>query len=199
MATDYLLAAVAAVLAVLLLQPRGAGDLPRQMWGWALSVTALAALVGGTFHGFRDRLPPRRAEALWRMTLLLSAVASCLLLLGAALWIEMAALRILLLVVAALKLGAASLYLWRRGRFSVITYDAGISLLLILALTVWRLFAGTIGDAGWWIVAGVAAALAGAIMQWKEWHLARHFNHNDLFHVAQMVACYLLYRGALHM
>ena len=34
-------------------------------------------------------------------------------------------------------------------------------------------------------------------MQQSGWSLAEHFNHNDLYHVIQMVGLYCFYRGAL--
>jgi hypothetical protein len=50
-------------------------------------------------------------------------------------------------------------------------------------------------DAAGWIVAGVLVSLVAGLLQARRvgWH--RHFNHNDLFHVIQMIAVYLLYRG----
>ena len=37
---------------------------------------------------------------------------------------------------------------------------------------------------------------AGAMVQASGFRLHEHFNHNDLYHVIQMVALVLLYRGA---
>lgn len=33
----------------------------------------------------------------------------------------------------------------------------------------------------------------------SDWGLHRHFNHNDIFHVVQMLSLYLLYRGGLEL
>jgi hypothetical protein len=43
----------------------------------------------------------------------------------------------------------------------------------------------------------VAVSVVAGVIQYA--HLAphEHFNHNDSFHVVQMVAIYLLYRGGL--
>lgn len=196
MATDFLLAAVAGILAVLLFSADRNGPPDPVVWGAAFAVTALAAMVGGVFHGFRPRLTPVERRRLWGTTLLLSALASFLLLLGAGVGSEREAGRLAILVIAPVKLCVTLLYLRRTGNFSVVSYDAGMSLLLILALTGVELAAGTIGTRGWWIVAGVITALAGALVQRLRWRLTHHFDHNDLFHVAQMAACYLLYRGA---
>ena len=37
--------------------------------------------------------------------------------------------------------------------------------------------------------------LLGAIVQQSGISLHRHFNHNDLYHVVQIIGLYLLYRG----
>lgn len=196
--TDFLLAAVAGALAALLLAPADVGGAARKMWGAALAATALAALLGGLFHGLHGRLGEAGARRLWWATLLLSAVPPSLLLAAAALELDGGPLRDSLLLLTPLKLALVSLLLSRRGNFSVVAYDAGISLLLILLLTLWELGTDRAGSEGWWIGAGVVVAMAGAIAQQTQWRPTTHLNHNDVFHLAQTLACYLLYRGALH-
>ncbi len=46
-----------------------------------------------------------------------------------------------------------------------------------------------------WLVAGVAVSLVAVLVQVRRVALHRHFNHNDLYHVIQMVALYLFFRG----
>ena len=43
---------------------------------------------------------------------------------------------------------------------------------------------------------GVAVSFAGAAAQMSGFALHRHFNHNDLYHVIQMLGLWLLFRGA---
>jgi hypothetical protein len=45
----------------------------------------------------------------------------------------------------------------------------------------------------------VALAVVGAGVQASGFALHRHFNHNDLFHVIQLAATVLFYRGALRL
>lgn len=196
--TDFLLAAVAGALAALLLAPTEMGGATRKMWGAALAATALAALLGGIFHGFHGQLEAVRARRLWWVTLLLSALPPSLLLAAAALGLERGPARSFLLLLAPLKLALTSVLVWRRGNFAVVAYDAGISLLLILLLTLWELGTERAGSEGWWIGAGVMVALVGAVAQQARWRPTPRLNHNDIFHLAQTIACYLLYRGALH-
>jgi hypothetical protein len=194
MATDFLLAAVAATLSALL-AARGEGA--REIaWASAFALTAAAALVGGLFHGYRTRLGERRAEATWRATLLLSAGAGFLLLVAAALDAANPSVRRALLLVSVLKLAFACVGLWRTGAFAVVVYDAGASLLLILLLSCWEVATGAGAGAGW-TAAGAMLALGGGLAQRRERRVG-WFNHNDIFHFTQAGACYLLYRGALH-
>ncbi len=48
-----------------------------------------------------------------------------------------------------------------------------------------------------WIVAGILASFVGAGVQMSGFALHRHFNHNDLYHVIQAGALYLLFRGGM--
>ncbi len=47
------------------------------------------------------------------------------------------------------------------------------------------------------LVLGIVTTLVGAGVQASGFTLHRHFNHNDLYHVIQMAATVMLYRGAL--
>jgi hypothetical protein len=47
-----------------------------------------------------------------------------------------------------------------------------------------------------WIAAGVAVSFVGAGVQMSGFGLHEHFNHNDLYHVIQMVGLWLFWRGA---
>jgi hypothetical protein len=47
-----------------------------------------------------------------------------------------------------------------------------------------------------WILASVAVSILAAAVQASGLTLHRHFNHNDLYHVIQLAALWLLYRGA---
>jgi hypothetical protein len=46
-----------------------------------------------------------------------------------------------------------------------------------------------------WILAGLGVSVAAALVQRSGFALHPHFNHNDLYHVVQMLGTWLLYRG----
>ncbi len=47
-----------------------------------------------------------------------------------------------------------------------------------------------------WLIVGLVASLVGLVIELCGLDLHQNFNHNDLYHVVQMVALYLFYRGA---
>ena len=71
MATDYLLSVLALTIAVsLLLKVGSRGRKPVFLWVWAFSVTAVAALAGGTAHGFKLYLGEANHAVIWSFTVL---------------------------------------------------------------------------------------------------------------------------------
>ena len=84
----------------------------------------------------------------------------------------------------------------RRPQFRLAAADhvATLAVLLAAALfTVARWHAPGMG----WLVAGVGVSLIGVLVQGRHVAIHRHFNHNDLYHVIQMVALYLFFRGGV--
>jgi hypothetical protein len=47
-----------------------------------------------------------------------------------------------------------------------------------------------------WLVSGIAVTLVGVFVQLSGFRRGRDFNHNDLYHVIQIVGLYLLFRCA---
>jgi uncharacterized membrane protein len=72
--------------------------------------------------------------------------------------------------------------------FLYVVIDTGIAFIVVAALHLWK-WNGA-------ILAGVAVSIVGALVQASGFRLHEHFNHNDLYHVIQVAALVLLYRGA---
>ena len=197
--TDWVLAACAATWAAWLVSDgagRGASGVPTLVWGVAFAAAAVAAFVGGVVHGFQRRMGERRARPLWRATLHFAALANAALLAATVLVFPSPAVRAVGLGAVSLKLLVASAFLARDPRFPIVLVDTGVTLAAALALQ---------GTAWWtdgarsapWVVAGLGLSMvAGAVQALR---LAPHerFNHNDLYHVVQVGALWLLYRGGL--
>lgn len=197
MLTDFLLAAVAAVLAGSLLSGVAGGrGLEVLAWGFTLLFTAAAALTGGTFHGLRHRLRAEYLAGLWGATLLLSAPVGFFLLAAAAYGATSPLLRAVLLAFGVAKLIAVILVLLRTGEFAWVAYDSGVSLLLVGVVIAWSLAAEGSFPGGGWILSGVVLSLAGGAAQQRGWRRGRYFDHNDVFHLVQAAACVLFFQGA---
>src|SRR5690349_15237497 len=183
LATDYLLAAVAAIIAVRVLHTAGGQD-ARRWWGVAFIALALGAALGGTHHGFR-------LEALWKPTVLVLGVASAGMVAGSAVATTLGMWRIGLMALAAAKLAVYWFWVWRDDRFIWVVADtsSAFSLLALLHLAAWHRAGSR------WIVAGVAVSIAAAGVQASGLDLHRHFNHNDLYHLVQLAALLVYYRG----
>jgi hypothetical protein len=197
--TDWVLAACAGMWAAWLMSnaaTRGAPGVPTLVWGVAFAATAVGAFAGGVVHGFQRRMGVRWARPLWRATLHLVALASAAFLAATVLVFPDSTVRAVGLGAAGLKLIAVSWLLARAPRFAVVLADSLVTLAAALALQ---------GAAWWshgaasapWVFGGLGlSVVAGAIQAFR---LAphEHFNHNDLYHVVQIGALWLLYRGGL--
>jgi len=199
LATDYLLGVVALVFAVRLYQQgAAAGQWSVRLWAAAFLMTATAAFVGGSYHGFVTMLAPDAGRALWHATLIATGVGSAALLAAAATAGTSGLVRQMLLLVVVVKLAA---YLWWMSShtdFIFVIADYGSALAGVMVL-VWLARTSGLAPASAWIAAGVGISVLAAGVQ--AFRLAPHpsFNHNDLFHVIQTVAVYFLFRGGLVM
>jgi hypothetical protein len=197
MVTDYVMGALAFVLAMRLVGDATAGrQLSGRLWAAALVMTAVAAFLGGTYHGFIQWMPGASGRALWKATLLATGIGSACLLAAAVTAATAGALHRALVALVVVKL---LVYVWTiatKDQFALVIADYG-SALLAVALAAWFIRPSGLTPAAWWITGGVAVAVVAGAIHWA--HLAphAHFNHNDLFHVVQMASLYLLYRGGL--
>ena len=68
------------------------------------------------------------------------------------------------------------------------------AMVFVAAVSLWRWF-GHGWAGGPWVVGGILVSFLAVGVQASGFALHQHFNHNDLYHVIQMVGFYLLYRG----
>jgi len=85
----------------------------------------------------------------------------------------------------------------RHDEFVYVIVEYGLAMLCVLVLMVTRRH--HVGDVAWWIVAGIAVSIAAALIQQSGFDLHRNLNHNDLQHLVQMVAVWLLYGGGVRL
>ena len=180
--TDAILALITVALAGRLFA-RAAGRRPVLLWAWAFVFMALAAISGALYHyGVR---------AVWKAVPLSSGAAMfCFGCAAAAAWLR-PPLRRAAIVLLALQFAGCIAMTVKSDAFWVAIADAAPVLLALLLGAAMRR-----GDASSpSIIAGVVLTIVGAGVQAiSALHLGP-FNHNDLFHLIQMPAMFLLYRG----
>ena len=177
--TDYALGAVAAWLSLLLFRN---APISRRLWAVAFAALAAAAFLGGTWHGFLQ------SKLFWKATTLSAGVASFGMVAGSSWAVFSGQLRAFVLTAALAKLAVYSAWMLSHDAFLYVVIDTGIAFLVVAALHLWK-WNGA-------ILAGVAVSIVGALVQASRFTLHEHFNHNDLYHVIQIAALVLLYRGA---
>jgi hypothetical protein len=144
MFTDYALAAASLYFAVLLARNMGPRNrVSAWLWCAAFLASAVAALLGGIYHGFALHFDASTRESMWNLLVYATGLSSgCMI--G----------------------GIHGAYIQRED--------------------------GTLK----WIAAGAAVTVVGLIIQQSGFRHRADFNHNDIFHLIQIAAFYLLFRGA---
>lgn len=191
LATDYALAAVC-LWAGARLYMKSDSQRSRAFWGAACLALGFAALLGGTYHGFQQSIPNFAASWLWKFTVLLIGFASFCMLAGSSRATTSGRMSRGIFIFAVLKLIAYEGWMLRHDQFVWAIYDTGSTMAAVLVLFAVRHRA----PGARWMLAGVAASAAAALAQSSGLALHRHFNHNDLYHVVQIAAIALFYRGA---
>ena len=150
--TDYLLAGQCVLLAISLLRKsRAAGKGSVGLWVLAFLVAALAALAGGTSHGFRLYLGEANWAIVWTVTV------------------------------------------WSIGASSVLMLIAGLRSALRPATD--KQEHRKLGVS--WLRKGILVSATGIALMVAKVSFHQHFNHNDLYHVIQMLGLWCFYRGAV--
>ncbi len=152
MITDYLLAGQCVFLAISLLRKsRAAGKGAVGLWVLAFLIAALAALAGGTSHGFRLYLGEANWAIVWTVTV----------------W----------------SIGASSVLMLIAGLRSALRPETDKQEHRKLGVS--------------WLRKGIIVSAIGIALMVAKVSFHQHFNHNDLYHVIQMVGLWCFYRGAV--
>ncbi len=195
MLTDYALALLTLIWGICLLRLGRQNQRTSQMlWGSGFLATASASVFGGTFHGLRFHLSETLAVALWKTSIYSVGLASLFMLSAIFLSCTKPLWRPWALGVAALKFLVFTFWMISHSEFRCVVYDYASAMIVILLLQIY-LAARHRVESAFWIAGGVLLGLAGGAIQTQKISFHDHFNPNDLFHVMQMAAFYLFYRG----
>ena len=194
--TDFILALLALGFS-LQLMPYARRLRQESIHDWALAFGALSvgALAGGISHGFAAQLSETAQGIVWRITLYSIGLASYYMVAGTARAAMRRRLANWLVLVAAIKLAGYLYWTTVRPEFTLAVYDYVPNMLAVLVMGV-MLKRRRRDPAGFWLAVGVVISFFAAAVQLSGLTLAENFNHNDLYHVIQMVALVMFYRGA---
>ncbi|MEE2822540.1 MAG: hypothetical protein VYA53_06105 [Acidobacteriota bacterium] len=196
MATDYMLGILCLMWGWKTRRLTSQRCAAQSLWTRAFFATGVAALLGGTVHGFTLILQEPWITGLWNGALYLTGFASFFMLASVVLLYLPRTIGRLSLVLCVLKLGTYLVWVFNDQDFRFVVYDYGSSLLIILGFQLFSLYKRQSILAGW-IASGVLLSFIGAAIQQSGFSLHTHFNHNDFFHVIQACAFYFFYRGGL--
>ncbi|HUQ27914.1 MAG TPA: hypothetical protein VM051_04940 [Usitatibacter sp.] len=191
--TDYLLAALTLFLAWRL-RVRASRQRARKAWALAFLALGTGAALGGTWHGFTAIDPTLRA-VLWKATVLAIGVASAAMIFGSARAMANPRLRRVLAAFAIAVFAVYAGWMLFHDAYVFVVVDTAVAMAIVAALhafpsAAWR------SPGSRWMVGAVALSAIAAAVQASRWAPHPAFNHNDLYHVLQMVAMALFYAGA---
>ncbi|MDX2253750.1 MAG: hypothetical protein NW202_15775 [Nitrospira sp.] len=164
-------------------------------WAVGMGALAVASFAGGTVHGFSLVLGELVLQGLWKGTAFAIGLASCCFLTGTVIASVPQPLRQGLIIAAAIQFACYAAWMAMHDEFQYVIYNYGMTLAVVLLVQIYQGVVRNAPSAGW-IVAGILVSFLAALVQQSGLALHPSFNHNDLYHVVQMVGMVLLYRGA---
>jgi hypothetical protein len=160
----------------------------------ALLGTAFAAVLGAVSHGIDPLVDRELRHRMFRAALHAMTLIGIGTIMSVAFFAARGWVRVAILVFAGLKFLWSNAAIARRPEFRVAAADYGGALAVLLVGAAYAWFRWAEPGASW-LVGGVLLSLVAGIVQARRIGFHRHFNHNDFFHLIQLVALYLFYRG----
>lgn len=195
--TDWLLAVVTAWLAwQLFRQALQFRERSIALWVGAFCAVAGASTLGGVSQMFAATMESSTAALIRTCTLLLVDAASLLFLLAALRAFTSGRLLAVGAGLAVAKLALFAVYVAVKDDARMVIYDSALTMFVVIVLCTWGAWARRM-PAATWILAGVLVSMLGALFQQGRVSIQPHFAPDNLYHVIQTGAMYLLYRGGL--
>lgn len=164
-------------------------------WTWAFWMLGTGALLGAVSHGWGPVMPEFYRDWIWKATTWSIGFVSF--------FIIMSTIHVLfpfktvqfvrfipavLLVIYLIRITGDPAF------SNVIKFYAPAMIFTFVTMLILYFTQDTAGSG--YIITGLLISFLAAGVQWSGLSLHRHFNHNDLYHVIQMVGMVYLYRGA---
>jgi uncharacterized protein DUF6962 len=181
--TDFGLAAITAIWAVLVF--RASEQRASRLFALALAATALSTLIGGLYHMFPG-------PAVWKLTAFSVGLVSFLLGLSVAVAFLSPRITRLIAQILLVQLCVYAIAVLISDAFWLLIADYGsvMAAVLIVCLMHWS------NAAARWITAAILISFAASALQMSPIRVGP-LNHNDIYHVVDVVALYCFYRGGM--
>ncbi len=194
--TDYLLGALNLYLAARLWKTgKSKNSQSIKLWSGAFLASAIAAVVGGTSHGFAFYLSDFADSIIWKTTIYSIGLASFFMLAGTITATLTNPLKKWLLMLTGIKFLLFALWMMTHSAFKYVIYDYGPAMVGVMLLLIYAYLRKKEKGAPY-IITGILISFFAAGIQQAGLTIHKYFNHNDLYHVIQMGAMIFLYKGA---
>ena len=195
--TNWLLAGVTAWLAwELFRQALRLKDRAMGLWVGAFCAVAGSSALGGISQAFSASMEPSVAALTRTGTLVLVNAAGLLFLLSTLRAFTSGRALAIGAGLAVAKFALFTVCVAVNDDVRMVVYDGALTMLVVIVLSTWGAWALRKPSATW-ILAGVLVSMLAALFEQGRVSIHPQFDHNDLYHVIQTAAMYLLYRGGL--
>jgi len=164
-------------------------------WGIAYFAMAFSAFAGALRHGWGPHWSPAWSVFFNRVTYFLIGITSITLLWGVLIWYSF--IHMSLQIIITLSLILYCYHAFRKMDFKIVIlyYFPIMIIIFILMLIGWYRDKNGAGT----VAVGIGLGFLAAALQRRGWDPHRHFNHNDIYHVVQLVGMWLMYTGLLQL
>ncbi|GAB4368501.1 MAG: hypothetical protein Kow00121_07680 [Elainellaceae cyanobacterium] len=195
MLTDYAIAIETLIFAVMLWRSEAQKQVSVRCWAVALAAVGVAAFLGGTCHGFVVHLGRAWLITLWQLMFYLLSLASFLMLSATVVSTLPRRSQRWFILVAGTKSMLYLVWAANNRHFGYAIADYLSAMVIVLFLQLWALYRQCTPKSARWIIAGILLSGVAVTVQASPLAIGS-FTSTDVYHLIQMVALYLFYRGA---
>lgn len=170
------------------------GDLSLKAWAVGFLAIGLGAFLGAFSHGLAQIVSEKTIGYAWGLTLINIGVVSACVLLATALRYLTGFLKNVVMIFVFLKFLVYLVAIQRSQEFVIAIADYFPVLLVALVLSIHTFIKKKLSSEKF-IAIGLLTSILGALVQQSGFQLHMHFNHNDLYHVIQIVGLYFIFKG----
>jgi hypothetical protein len=167
-----------------------------QLWGASFISIGIGAFFGGTSHGFGPKMKGIYRMVLWRITIIFIGISGIFMAMSSSLFFITENGKYALFITAGVLLILYFLKIRKQDSFrSAVTFYMPLLGVTLVGFSMAFYFQNITGAL--FITIGLIVCITGSLTQLLKISLHEKFNHNDLFHVIQMLGMYLMYRGGM--